>query len=89
MKNAFEIKLHSGDMVFFNNLGMLHARDRFIDNEATRRKRHLLRLIVRNEEVAYELPQQLKEVWRTLYEHDVEDEILPVQKTLFTRAASH
>jgi len=88
-RRAIEIQLQPGDMIFFNNLSMLHARDAFVDNEAEGRKRHLLRLVLRNKEMAYELPEQLKETWKALYEHDVEEEVFPVKSELFTFACSH
>ena len=88
-KSATEIRLQPGDMLFFNNLSMLHARDSFIDDEPTGHKRHLLRLILRNEKMAYDLPDQLKETWRALYEHDIEEELFPVKDELFTFSASH
>lgn len=88
-KRAIEIKLQPGDMIFFNNLSMMHARDAFVDNDAEGRKRHLLRLILRNQEWAYELPKQLEETWRGLYDHDVEEEMFPVKKELFTFASTH
>lgn len=84
-----EIKLQPGDMVFFNNLTMLHARDAFVDNEAEGLKRHLLRLILRDEEMAYEVPGQLKETWRMLYDHKVSEEVFPVEEELFSWACSH
>ncbi|CAF9928420.1 MAG: hypothetical protein ALECFALPRED_004054 [Alectoria fallacina] len=88
-KHATKIQLEPGDMVFFNNLSMMHARDAFVDNEAAGLKRHLLRLIIRNDEAAYELPEQLRDTWRDLYEHEVEEEEFPVQKELFAFACSH
>ena len=83
------MKLTPGDMIFFNNLSMLHARDSFIDDTTVGRKRHLLRLILRNEEMAYELPKQLEQTWAELYDHPVEEEIFPVKSKLFTFACSH
>ena len=88
-KRAIEVKLQPGDMIFFNNLSMLHARDAFVDNDAMGQKRHLLRLILRNEEKAYKLPPQLEETWRGLYDHDREDELFPVKSELFTFASTH
>ena len=76
-------------MVFFNNLTMMHARDSFVDNEAAGLKRHLLRLILRDDEAAYELPAQLKDTWKDLYEHEVGEEEFPVEKELFAFACSH
>lgn len=88
-KHAMEIQLQPGDMVFFNNLTMMHARDAFVDNEAEGLKRHLLRLILRDEEMAYEVPGQLRETWRMLYDHKVSEEVFPVEEELFTWACSH
>lgn len=68
---------------------MLHARDAFVDNEAEGHKRHLLRLVLRDEEKAYKLPKQLEDTWKALYEHEVEEEVFPVKKELFTFACSH
>lgn len=76
-------------MVFFNNLGMMHARDAFVDHEAAGLKRHLLRLILRDEGAAYGLPGALGDTWRDLYEHEVWEEEFPVEKELFAFACSH
>ena len=89
MKHATEIQLEPGDMVFFNNLSMMHAREAFVDDDARGLKRHLIRLILRDDEAAYELPKQLKDTWRDLYEHDFEEEEFPVEKELFAFACSH
>lgn len=89
MRHAKTIQLEPGDMVFFNNLSMMHARDAFVDDEAKGLKRHLIRLILRDEEAAYELPVSLKDTWRDLYEHDTEEEVFPVEKELFAFACSH
>jgi len=88
-RRALEIQLQPGNMIFFNNLSMLHARDAFVDNAAEGQKRHLLRLILRNEEMAYVLPPQLAETWKTLYQHGFEEEHLPVKSELFSFAMSH
>ncbi|KAL6720526.1 hypothetical protein ACLMJK_002450 [Lecanora helva] len=88
-QKALEIRLQPGDMIFFNNLSTLHARDAFVDNDAIGQKRHLLRLILRNEEKAYDLPSQLKETWKGLYEHDRQEELFPVKSELFTFASTH
>ena len=89
MRRAVSIQLQPGDIIFFNNLTMLHARDAFVDNESKGRKRHLLRLILRNEELAYRLPPQLAEAWRALYDHDVKEERFPVIKEPFSIAVPH
>ena len=87
---AVKIQLQPGDMIFFNNMSMLHARDAFADSNTRGNNRHLLRLILKkNDDEAHELPSQLAETWKQLYEHDAEEEILPVQKELFSRATEH
>ena len=89
-RRAVKIQLQPGDMIFFNNLSMLHARDAFVDSNARGNKRHLLRLILKNSrDEAHELPPQLAETWKQLYEHDAEEEILPIEKQLFSRATEH
>ena len=76
-------------MVFFNNLSMMHARDAFVDDEAKGLKRHLIRLILRDEDAAYVLPDGLMDTWRDLYEHEAGEEEFPVEKELFAFACSH
>ena len=89
-RRAVKIQLQPGDMIFFNNLSMLHARDAFVDDSARGNKRHLLRLILKkNEDEAHELPSQLVETWKQLYEHGAEEEILPIEMELFSRATEH
>ncbi|KAF3115642.1 hypothetical protein TWF569_001625 [Orbilia oligospora] len=57
-KNSIEIGLQSGDLVFINNLAVLHGRREFEDNEIA--KRHMLRLWVHNPERAWQLPNSVK-----------------------------
>lgn len=88
-RRAIEIQLQPGDMIFFNNMSMLHARDSFVDNAAEGCKRHLLRLILRDDELAYSLPPPLASTWKSLYQHDAEEEHFPVKSELFSFAMSH
>lgn len=88
-KRAIELQLQAGDLVFFNNLAMLHARDAFMDDEAVGHRRHLMRLIIRNDVAAYDLPSALEETWKALYDHNVEEELFPIRKEMFTYATSH
>ncbi len=88
-QRAVKIQLQPGDMIFFNNLNMLHARDAFVDSNARGNKRHLLRLILKKNDEAHDLPPQLADTWKQLYEHDAEEEILPIEKELFSRATEH
>ncbi|KAI0543509.1 hypothetical protein F4679DRAFT_590419 [Xylaria curta] len=47
-----------GNMMFINNLGMLHARDKFRDD--SEHARHIARLWLRNPELAWNLPLELE-----------------------------
>ena len=61
-----------------NNLSVFHARDGFVD--APGRQRHLLRLWLRDPELAWETPAALKARWDELY-HDVteEEQVFPLE----------
>ncbi|KAK4234547.1 hypothetical protein C8A03DRAFT_47141 [Achaetomium macrosporum] len=51
-EHALELRLRRGDMLVFNNFSMLHARSGFAD-EAQGKKRHMLRLWLRNDWECY------------------------------------
>lgn len=89
MDCAIKVDLLPGDLLFFNNLGMLHARDAFVDNVEVGQKRHLLRILLRNESRAWGLPGALEETWLSLYDHPTEQEAFPLKEELFTWAMSH
>ncbi|KAK6526001.1 hypothetical protein TWF281_011042 [Arthrobotrys megalospora] len=64
-RNSIEIDLQTGDLLFINNLAVLHGRREFQDNEMA--KRHMLRLWVHNPVRAWQLPDSLKILWDCLY----------------------
>ncbi|KAJ2936625.1 hypothetical protein H1R20_g468, partial [Candolleomyces eurysporus] len=66
------LNFQKGDIQYINNLSIFHARDAFTDT--TEKKRHLLRLWLRNEDLAWKLPQPLEEGWQALYQSATEDE---------------
>ncbi|KAK8049832.1 hypothetical protein PG994_011562 [Apiospora phragmitis] len=55
-----------GDMQYVNNLAVFHARDGFTDSPE--KKRHLLRLWLRDPENAWETPEALRPRWTQLYD---------------------
>jgi hypothetical protein len=59
---ACRIEYRKGDVVFFNNRRILHGREAFQDDHSG--KRHLLRLWLRDEELAGTPPAPLDEVWK-------------------------
>jgi hypothetical protein len=58
-KYCLSIPLQVGDIHFINNLAVVHRRDAF--ENAPGRKRHLIRMWLRSEEHAWELPRVLKQ----------------------------
>jgi len=58
-----EIQTMAGDMHFINNLGVLHRRDSFVDGASASQKRHLVRARLRNEKLAWHLPDELEGEW--------------------------
>lgn len=89
---ARRFAFRSGDIVFFNNLRMLHARDSFVDGcgEHNTTKRYVMRLILKDDgNRGWELPSELNEKWRELYDHQDEEEIIPVKERLMCYKADH
>lgn len=89
MECAIKVDLVPGDLLFFNSLGMLHSRDAFVDDVELGRKRHLLRILLRNESLAWELPAALKETWLDVYDHPGDEEAFPLEEELFKWATTH
>ena len=48
-EKAISVDQQVGDINFFNNLALLHARSPFVDGEDEQVRRHLTRLIFRDE----------------------------------------
>lgn len=74
-EHALEIQLQKGDMQIFNNFAMLHARSSFVDDEQGQdKKRHMLRLWLRNEKKAWKSDSEgLEKVGREVYEWETEE----------------
>jgi TfdA family taurine catabolism dioxygenase TauD len=58
-----EIQTKAGDMHFINNFAVLHRRESFTDGASATQKRHLVRSRLRNEAMAWALPDDLKNEW--------------------------
>jgi hypothetical protein len=90
---ALRFEFRSGDIFFFNNMRMMHARDGFIDgNEAENTtKRYLLRLILKDERNSseWEIPSEMETTWNDLYDHGDEDEVISIHEELFSYKAGH
>jgi hypothetical protein len=58
-----------GDIVFINNLALLHARDSYVDPKDGP-GRHFVRLWLRNPELAWEIPQSMRVPWEAAFGPD-------------------
>lgn len=63
-KHAVSIAAQPGDILFINNLALLHKRDAYTDAET---RRHLVRLWLRNPELSWEMPEEMKAPWKAAY----------------------
>ncbi|ORX98191.1 hypothetical protein BCR34DRAFT_577451 [Clohesyomyces aquaticus] len=63
--NQLSISTAPGDLRFINNLGILHCRDSFQDGAHS--QRHLVRLWLRNEQMAWSTPTQLQMAWDRVF----------------------
>ncbi|ORY09660.1 hypothetical protein BCR34DRAFT_486920, partial [Clohesyomyces aquaticus] len=83
----------SGDMMFCNNLRLMHAREAFVDGDEDENttKRYLLRLILHDDrqESKWEVPPELSKTWKELYDHDNEAEVFTIHPELFSFKAGH
>ena len=66
LAESFSIDFENGDLLLFNNLALLHARDRYITDEEN--PRHLLKMYVRNPDKGWKMPPVLQEQWQQLYQ---------------------
>ena len=94
------IDFEEGDLLAFDNRRLVHGRERFVDEveggkQERKKKRHLLRLIVRNkierggEGTWEDVPVQLREVWKAVYEHESGEEQWPLKEERFSFMTSH
>lgn len=76
--------MQPGDLVFINNLAILHSREAFEDSPASRR--HLVRLWLSNETLRWALPPALQAGWRETFQNEeIEEkwEIVAVPRRIF------
>jgi Taurine catabolism dioxygenase TauD, TfdA family len=60
LAKRYHLKIHTktGDMLFINNLSIMHARSAFEDQRGSRR--HLVRMWIHNDELGWKLPRELQ-----------------------------
>jgi hypothetical protein len=58
LKHSISIHGQPGDIQFINNFGIVHGRESFQDDKSNRR--HIMRLWLRNDKLAWNLPPDLQ-----------------------------
>lgn len=80
-KVAHRIQYQSGDMLLFNNRKILHGRDSFVDAREGYKPRHIIRLWLRDEELAGKPPSSLQRLWDNVFageeKGECEDKLWP------------
>ncbi|ORY71330.1 uncharacterized protein BCR38DRAFT_331655 [Pseudomassariella vexata] len=64
-ENQVPIDSQPGDFVYINNWSMLHAREPYQDGETS--ARHLVRMWLRNEALAWEIPTSMRVPWESSF----------------------
>lgn len=66
-KHCISLDCKRGDMQFWNNLALLHAREEFKDKPQEGKSRHLLRLWLRRENSPWKSPEPLHGLLEEVY----------------------
>ncbi|KAM6498993.1 hypothetical protein JOM56_006941 [Amanita muscaria] len=76
------LNFQKGDIQYINNLGLFHSRDAFTDTpDHPDNSRHLLRLWLRNEELAWKTPKELQTQWQRLYSATPDEQQFSLEPT--------
>ena len=67
-----EISTQAGDIHFINNLAILHRRDGFSDGGSAMQRRHLVRMRLRDAEMGWPIPEELKDEWSSAFDDTTE-----------------
>lgn len=66
--NALRMRYETGDVIFFNNRRILHGRTAFEDDRDVNKPRHILRLWLKDAELAGEPPACLQDRWHRIFD---------------------
>lgn len=69
-KHQIRLETQPGDIVFINNLGLLHAREAYSDSATS--SRHLVRLWLRNTRLGWPIPSSMKMPWDAAFGKEAE-----------------
>jgi hypothetical protein len=64
-RSELQLNLKKGDILFFNNLALLHRRDAYLDGENS--SRHMVRLWLRSQKLGWAIPNSLLPPWEAAY----------------------
>ncbi|KAF9533569.1 hypothetical protein CPB83DRAFT_757892 [Crepidotus variabilis] len=84
-KYSLALNFQKGDIQYINSLGLLHARDAFRDSG--KHTRHLIRLWLRNEDLAWKTPFTLKPIWTRLYSAPPDEQRFPLEPEIRRKAS--
>ncbi|KAM0292031.1 hypothetical protein ACHAO9_003594 [Fusarium lateritium] len=60
-----QLKLETGDLLFFNNLALVHRRDAYTDEDTS--SRHMVRLWLRSQKYGWAIPKGMLPPWEAAY----------------------
>lgn len=83
-KYSLAMNFQKGDIQYINSMGLLHARDAFRDDE--KHTRHLVRLWLRNDELAWTTPKPLELIWKRLYSVGPDEQRFPLNPEIRRKA---
>ncbi|CAM1502688.1 Fc.00g074640.m01.CDS01 [Cosmosporella sp. VM-42] len=64
-RTELQLKLQTGDLLFFNNLALLHRRDAYKDDDSS--SRHMVRLWLRSQKLGWSIPDSILTPWKAAY----------------------
>ncbi|KAF9463721.1 hypothetical protein BDZ94DRAFT_1235994 [Collybia nuda] len=76
-KYSLGLNFQKGDIQYINSMGLLHAREAFRDDEE--HTRHLIRLWLRRDDLAWKTPGPLEHIWKKLYSISPEQQRFPLE----------
>lgn len=65
-----KVSMERGDLRLISNIGLLHGREAYSDDNELKSKRHLIRAWLHDEEMAGKLPRELQLVWDRTFMDD-------------------
>ncbi|KAJ3525618.1 hypothetical protein NM208_g11563 [Fusarium decemcellulare] len=64
-RSELQLKLEMGDLLFFNNLALVHRRDAYTDDDNS--SRHMVRLWLRSQKFGWAIPDGMRPPWEAAY----------------------